>query len=215
MNKKIIEILPWFILISLVILDIIMYIGIIKMFFGFGMDIIVGLFGLVGAILTGVVTLIGVRMGMKSSSENLKLSLEFQEKADFINSAPLKIRSVHSAIKKLNELANMVLVTKQKTDKDLIDIQTLVEEILDETSKVNGIVFSYIEPIDTEINLVFVPEYKKLRTRDKEGFFKLDLEKATELEKETYKTIEETIEILRTEKLKLQSDYRKAIYNIS
>ncbi|QAS52392.1 hypothetical protein [Halobacillus litoralis] len=90
------------ILASLIIADIFIYLGIVKLFLGWNDTIIAGFIGFIGAVLGGTITLVGVLITIKEN-EKLRKKDEFPKKIDNIERCIIKLDDGVTEISKINE----------------------------------------------------------------------------------------------------------------
>lgn len=104
--------IPLFILLSLVLADIIMYAGLIKMFFNSSPTIIAGVIAFIGAIIGGFLTLVGVDITLKN-----------QYRREFLESYPSKLMKADFIVEKSLEI-NRVCRESQRLGKyEIIKIE--------------------------------------------------------------------------------------------
>ncbi|MGD6993987.1 hypothetical protein [Sutcliffiella horikoshii] len=216
--KYVKEYFPYIFLLTVIILNIIIFYALMETLNLVKSGITSALIGFLGSILGGVVTLIGVKWTIKASFEGINLSVDRQERQIFLDSYPRKLRLMHSINGKLNLLAdNIMLNTDLKApSKDIELIKNLISDLLDESSQVNDAVFSDIADLEPHITLYFIPDYKKLFKTDDDGFPTLiDTQKYVKLVNTNYKLVVDTIKKIDNHKVELQSNYRKVKYNIN
>ena len=64
--------LPYFIIISLLLADIIIYLGLFKLF-GLDSTLVAGFLGFIGALIGGLITFLGVKLTLKEQRKLLKI----------------------------------------------------------------------------------------------------------------------------------------------
>ncbi|WP_249871626.1 hypothetical protein [Oceanobacillus saliphilus] len=174
------------------------------------------LLSFLGALVGALITLVGVLFTINASFEGIKLSIQKQERQDFLDNAPKKIRILHSINKKLNQLSDEIMLNNDNnfTNINTEKIEAIINNLLDESSQVNATTFNVIEDLEPHLTLYFIPEYKKLIGVDERGFPKLtDQNKYTKLCKDSIKKVDEAIEKISSLKIKIKQDYNTEQFN--
>lgn len=165
----------------------------------------IGFFGsYIGAIFGGLITLLGV-----------KLTIDAQEKRIKLDNYPRKIRIIHGMIKKLNIL-NDYLVNRERGEKFLYDeefIKKQIDELLDEASIIDNLVFSNILSLETKVIDILLNKYQKCIIIDEYGdsYAKVDADFYSELI-DTMEQINYVIGFFNKYNNKLRSEYNDANY---
>ncbi|MGD6871218.1 hypothetical protein ACQCU1_03355 [Sutcliffiella horikoshii] len=177
-----------------VIVNILMSIRIPLIPVGFNNDWI-GFFGsFLGSVVGGGLTLLGV-----------KLTLDYQSDKEFINLAPKNIMRLHRMSKSLNQLNNHIVYSKGVIDKKYI-LDT-IENLLEEASSIDSLVFSNIIGIETQCEIFFL-KHTSLVGLDSwgQGKIKDELE-YIKLVNETSDIVDNAIKFLDTYKYNLKKKY--------
>ncbi|MDP1383029.1 hypothetical protein Q8G31_23915 [Priestia megaterium] len=93
--KKINEYLPYFVLVSVIMIDCIIFYSLMKVMDVFEKELIAALIGFVGSVLGGVITLIGVNATLKHRDREL-----------FLNNATERLVALEQLIESLNGYSN-------------------------------------------------------------------------------------------------------------
>lgn len=118
----------------------------------------IGFYGAyIGSVFGGLITLLGV-----------KLTIDAQERVRIRNSYPKKIRLIHGMIKKLNIINNHIIIQKKGENYFINEeyLKNQVEELLDEASEVDNLVFSNILSVETRLLEIFLPNYKSCQINE-------------------------------------------------
>lgn len=157
----------------------------------------IGFFGsFLGSIVGGGLTLLGV-----------KLTLDYQSDKEYINTTPKKIMRLHKMSKSLNNLNNHIVFSKGAIDKKYI--ASKIEELLEEASSIDSLVFSNIVGIETECE-VFFEKHSTLVKLDNWGASVIvDQLEYIELVDRTSDTIDNVIKFVDKYKYKLKKKYNR------
>lgn len=112
MNKKFGDIKCFIQLGTMILIDILLILGIIKIFFGLGETIISGIIGFIGAIVGGVITFIGVRhtIMFQIKKDRLERLPEIINNSWKINKQFLFVLGLYSAVKENPKIDDVKLV---------------------------------------------------------------------------------------------------------
>jgi len=97
--KKINKYLPYFVLISVIMIDCIIFYSLMKVMDVFEKELIAALIGFVGSVLGGVITLIGVNVTLKHRDREL-----------FLNNATERLVALEQLIENLNGYLNRLFI---------------------------------------------------------------------------------------------------------
>lgn len=122
----------------MILIDFFLVLGIIKIFVGLSDDIIAGIIGFVGSVIGGTLTLIGV-----------KWTITEQNKKDFIDKYPEKIKYFHKIDTKLYKLRTAIMEYKRPTisfqsNNEINDFLISKDELILYSGKINGEIYGLI-----------------------------------------------------------------------